>query len=75
MLEWLGSVVKFSFFFIGYGVFAGQIVRYGTITDNANKFLLRVNKLLRHLFKQGFMYGKLIKTYSVGNFKFYRNME
>lgn len=43
----------------GYGVFTGQIVRYRTTIDKANKIRVRANKLMTHMVKQEYIYGKL----------------
>lgn len=48
-----------------------MIIEYKNIICNANKSLLKINKLLKYFGKQGFRYGKLIKTFNrvvwVGN--------
>lgn len=64
--------------FIDYDDFAGQIVTYGTIIDNAYKSLVRVHKPLRHLVEKGFKYEQLRRpliVVGVGSLKFYTIME
>ena len=51
-----------------YGVYISQLIRFARVSSHVANFKLRNKLLTQKLFKQGYLYHKLRKTFS----KFYR---